>query len=93
MSGERNAKADIFREGIVALMQRDKPGLKAGSALHLHHAEGHAGYIEGSDVKDLHASDESLVECAPKKPMRIEFLLEADEVHRGRHRIFGFAVL
>ena len=93
MTWEGNVKADILRETKVALMQRDKPRLRAGPALHIHHAERHAGNIEGSDVKDLHASDESLVECASKEPMRVEFLLEADEVHRRCHRIVSFSVL
>ena len=74
-------------------MQRDKPSLRAGPALHIHHAERHAGNIQGSDVKDLHGSDESLVECTPKDPMGIESLFEKDEVHRWGHRVFGFGVL
>jgi hypothetical protein len=81
ISGEWYVETDIFRERKVAFVQCDEPGFRTGPAVHVHHAERHAGNIERSDVKDLHALDESLVERAAQKPMGVKFLLEADEVH------------
>ena len=62
-------------------MERNEPGISTETALHVHHIVRHAGNVQGSDVENLHGSDESLVECAPENPVRIEFLFELDQVH------------
>ena len=86
-------KANVFRESKIALVQCHESCISSESSLHVHHAVRHAGNIEGGDVEDLHALDESFVESAPEETMGIELLFEPDQIHGWSHRIFGFCVL
>jgi len=93
MTREGNIETDIFWKRKIASVQRDELGVMPGTPLHIHHAEWHAGNIEGSDVEDLHASDKPFVKGAPQKAVSIELFLEADEVHGRCHRILCFGIL
>ena len=86
-------KTNVFGEGKIALVQCYESCISSEPSLHFHHAVRHAGNIEGGDVEDLHALDESPVESASEKTVCVELFFESDQIHGRSHRVFGFCVL
>jgi hypothetical protein len=54
VAGEWDVQADIFRKSENVTMEGDEPGVLPMTALHVHHAIGHAGNVERCDVEDVH---------------------------------------
>jgi hypothetical protein len=93
VTGEGDLEADILRKGQFIAVKGNQAGAMPKCSVHLHHAEWNTGDIDGSDVKDLHRLQKTLVEGAAKDAACIELFFEPYQVHGRRHRVFGLGIL